>query len=126
VKRSPHLACCSLGVERFGDRQRVRVDLDDRAQLRSSPVEQVDLSQVLLGERPRRVLARSDAGLELLDRRLLDLEFGNAVHARGGLGRTAKRTRDREGPARGAVAEQSAAVQLPGGPPALTHRISSS
>ena len=78
-----------LRVERVGDRERVRIRLDDVAQRGSLAVEGVDAGEVGRGEPARGQGARRHAALQLLDRRLLELE--------GGRRRTRRRCRARAG-----------------------------
>ena len=50
VERSAHPSGLSLGVQVFGDLQRVRVDLENRAQRRTAPVQRLDAGGVLFHE----------------------------------------------------------------------------
>ena len=64
----------ALGVERVGDRPRLGIDLDDRAQRRTGAIDLLDPLEVELDELPRRVPARLHPLLQLLDRHLVELE----------------------------------------------------
>jgi hypothetical protein len=73
VARAPDLP---LGVELVGDRERVRVELDDGVQRGTAAVDLLDPPQVHLGELPRRIAAAAHPVLELRGRRLFEWERG--------------------------------------------------
>ena len=68
-----------LGVERVGDRQRVGIDLDDRAQRRTAAIDLLDALQVELDESTRGVSPGRHPVLQLGD--------GRFVRARTAIGR---------------------------------------
>ena len=55
----------ALGVERVRDGERVRVELDHRAQRRTAAIDVLDPPQVQLGDLPRRVAAGRHPVLQL-------------------------------------------------------------
>ena len=81
VQRTARTARPSFVVQRVGDGQRVRVDLDDRSQRRSLPIDLLDPAQIELGDLPGGVSARRHPLGELRGSGFLERKRGR----RGGL-----------------------------------------
>ena len=75
VEQAPGPAAAPLGVERPGDGERVRIDLLDRAQHRTGPVELLDSPQIDLHQRLGVELSGRHRHLKVDDGGFLDLEI---------------------------------------------------
>ncbi len=64
----------ALGVEPVGDRQRVRIVLDDVVERRPLLIERVDARAVLFYQRPRRERSRGKSSLQVANGELVEGE----------------------------------------------------
>ena len=102
VQRAADLAGLAFGIELVGDLEGLGVGLDDCPQLRSLAVQGLDSRQVQLGDGSRGARPGTHCCLQVVNRRLVELERLVARHGRRGRG-----GRDR-GPGAGGLAGDQA------------------
>ncbi len=118
VQRPSHLLRPSLGVHRVGDREGVRIQLDDSAEGRTMPVDGFDSRDVLLGDRARGQFPACHHALQLIDRHLVELEGGDVVawrrHTTDRLGpRGSWPANSEDRPGQRAIAKKVSAIHVP-------------
>jgi hypothetical protein len=82
VQRPADASGLSFIVELRRDRERIRIQLDDRVDCRPALIERVDAREVLLDERSRRIGTAAEAGAEVVDRQLVEGERRNLLRGR--------------------------------------------